>query len=269
MEKLRVAVGGLGAIGFEVARSLDRGLPGLSLVAVSARDPERAQARLAAFSDPPPVLPLEALAAEAEILVECAPAAVFDRLAKPAVEAGRTLLVLSAGTLLSRSELIEGARASRARLLVPSGAMLGLDAIRAAAEGTLASVTIVTRKPPNGLQGAPYLVAKGIDLTGLAEPLQVYSGPVREAALHFPANVNVAAAVALAGIGPDRTRLEVWADPAIERNTHRVDVVSDSADFTMTISGRPSLENPRTGRLTPLSVIAALRRLTEPLVVGT
>ncbi|MEO1192186.1 MAG: aspartate dehydrogenase [Pseudomonadota bacterium] len=270
MAELRVGIGGLGAIGLAVAKKLDDGgLPGLTLTAVSAARVAAAQERLQGFTRPPPVLPLEALAAEADVLVECAPAAVFDSLAEPAVEAGRSLLVLSAGALLTRPALIDKAAQTGARLLVPSGAMLGLDAIRAAAEGEIQSVTIITRKPPTGLQGAPYLVQQGIDLSGLAEPRQVFAGPVSAAALAFPANLNVAAAVALAGIGPERTQSEVWADPSLTRNTHRVEVVSDSSDFTMTIAGRPSLENPRTGLLTPLSVIAALRRLTDPLVVGT
>ena len=116
---------------------------------------------------------------------------------------------------------------------------------------------------------APYLQRQGIDLGGLAEPLKVFEGPARAAAEAFPANVNVAAALALAGIGPDRTTVELWADPGVARNTHTVEVEADSARFRMSIEGVPSAENPRTGRLTPLSVIATLRRLVSPLQVGT
>jgi aspartate dehydrogenase len=97
----------------------------------------------------------------------------------------------------------------------------------------------------------------------------VFAGSAREAIAGFPANVNVAVALSLAGIGPDRTQIEVWADPTVTRNTHTVTVKSDSADLSMTIANIPSEENPRTGRITALSVLAALRRLTEPLVVGS
>jgi aspartate dehydrogenase len=109
----------------------------------------------------------------------------------------------------------------------------------------------------------------GIDLEGLIEPRKVFEGSAREGARGFPANVNVAAALSFAGIGPDRTRLEIWADPHVSRNTHRIVVEADSARFEMQIENEPMEENPRTGRITALSVIAALRRLTATLVVGS
>src|SRR5205085_12132071 len=130
-------------------------------------------------------------------------------------------------------------------------------------------IPMSTRKPPNGLDGAPYLVEHGIAVTGLGEPKRVFNGTAREAAAGFPANVNVAAALALAGIGPDRTTIEIWADPGVDRNIHRIEVESDSACLTLQIENVPSLENPKTGRLTPLSVIALLRKLSSPLAIGT
>jgi aspartate dehydrogenase len=145
---------------------------------------------------------------------------------------------------------------------------LGLDVMRAAAEGEIASVRMITRKPPAGLIGAPYLVERAIALDGLTAPLKVFDGTARDGARGFPANVNVAAALALAGIGPDRTRLEIWADPSVERNTHTIEVEADSARFRMTIENVPS-ENPRTGRITALSVIACLKGLVAPFRVGS
>jgi aspartate dehydrogenase len=128
---------------------------------------------------------------------------------------------------------------------------------------------MVTRKPPRGLLGAPYLEKNGIDISGLSEPKRVFAGTAREAARGFPANVNVAAALALAGIGPDRTTIEIWADPTVTRNVHRIEVEAEAARFSMQIENVPTEENPRTGRLTALSVIAALRKLVAPLAVGT
>jgi len=130
-------------------------------------------------------------------------------------------------------------------------------------------VHMVTRKPPQGLAGAPYLEENAVDIIGLSEPKRVFAGTAREAARGFPANVNVAAALALAGIGPDRTTIEIWADPGIDRNIHRIEVDADAARFSMQIENVPSLENPRTGRLTPLSVIALLQKLSSPLAIGT
>ncbi len=266
---LTVAIGGLGAIGLPVARRLDTGIEGLELIAVAARDHAKAAAKMADFRRPPPVVALGELAARAEVVVECAPAAVFAALAESAIDRGRIFVPVSVGALLPRMDLVERARETGARIVVPSGALLGLDAVRAAAEGVVESVTLVTRKPPGGLKGAPYLEANAIDLEGLTAPLKVFEGSAGEGARGFPANVNVAAALSLAGIGPERTRLEIWADPGVTRNTHTVEVEADSVRLTMTIENVPSVENPRTGRLTPLSVIATLKRLVAPLEVGT
>ena len=157
---------------------------------------------------------------------------------------------------------------SGGRIAVATGALLGLDAVQAAREGEIRSVTMVTRKPPGGLAGAPYLVANNISVSGLAAPLKVFEGSARDAVRGFPANVNVAAALGLAGIGLDRTRIEIWADPAVERNMHTITVDADSASFTLSIANIPS-ENPKTGKITALSIIAALRKLGGNVQVGT
>jgi aspartate dehydrogenase len=127
---------------------------------------------------------------------------------------------------------------------------------------------MTTRKPPIGLKGAPYLERNGISVEGLTEAKRVFSGTAREAAEGFPANLNVVAALSLAGIGPDRTMIDIWADPAVTRNCHNIDVVADSANFSMSIENVPS-DNPKTGRIVALSVLAALRKMGAPLRVGT
>jgi aspartate dehydrogenase len=184
------------------------------------------------------------------------------------VTRGKTAIVLSAGALLENEDLIELAKQNGGQIVVPTGALIGLDAVTAAAVGTIHSVRMVTRKPVNGLAGAPYIVENNIDIERITEPLRIFEGTAREAAKGFPANLNVAVALSLAGIGPDRTRLEIWADPALTRNVHRVDVVSDAASFSVSIENIPS-ENPKTGLITALSVIAYLRKLRAPLRVGT
>jgi aspartate dehydrogenase len=268
--ELRVAIAGLGAIGLPVARSLDAGaIPGLMLAAVSVRDEAKARSVMTRFRAQPAIVGLAKLADIADVVVECLPSAQFAAVATPAIERGRIFMPLSVGALLNHMPLIELARKTGARIIVPTGALLGLDAVRAAAEGAITSARIVTRKPPAGLAGAPLLVERGISVDSIKEPLRVFEGSAREAIAGFPANVNVAVALSLAGIGPDQTRIEIWADPGVTRNTHTVIVKSDSSDLTMTIENIPSEENPRTGKITALSVLAALRRLTAPLVVGS
>jgi aspartate dehydrogenase len=268
MSITRVAIAGLGAIGRVLARQLADGIPGLALACAAARDHAKALAWLDAERIACPLVEPEGFPAHADLAIECAPASALERICRPMLEAGKQVMVLSAGALLPRPELIELAKARGGQIIVPTGALLGLDAVSAAAEGRIHSVRMITRKPPGGLAGAPYLELNGISVEGLNAPKRVFAGTAREAAAGFPANVNVAAALSLAGIGPDRTMMEIWADPAVDRNCHAIEVDSDSARFTLSIENIPS-ENPKTGRITALSVLAALRKLKAPLRVGT
>lgn len=263
-----IAIAGLGAIGLPLARALDQGVEGLRLIAVAARDQVKARASLVGFHQPPRLVELPELA-EADIVVEATPAAAFERVALPALEAGRIFVPASVGALLPRMHLARLAQKTGARIIVPTGALLGLDAVRAAAEGPVESVTLESRKPPIGLAGAPYLEKHGIDVLDITQPTLVFEGNALDAAAGFPANVNVAAALALAGIGPVRTQVKIWADPGVNRNIHTIRVEAEAARFTMTIENVPSMENPKTGRLTALSLLACLRGLVSTLKVGS
>ncbi|HWL82248.1 MAG TPA: aspartate dehydrogenase [Roseomonas sp.] len=265
---LRVAIAGFGAIGGRVAQALDDGIPGFELVAVAAQDKGKAARRMEKLRNPAPVLDIAELEPVADLVIECAPAALLPAIAEPFLREAKSVMVLSVGALLAQEHLVALARQHGGQIIVPTGALLGLDAVAAAAEGQIESVRMVTRKPVRGLVGAPYLVENNIRIEDIREPMRVFQGTAREAAKGFPANLNVAVALSLAGIGPDRTMLEIWADPDLQRNTHRIEVESDSARFSMSIEGIPS-ENPKTGRITPLSVIACLRKMTAPLRVGT
>lgn len=265
---VRIAIAGFGAIGQELARRLLAGIPGLTLTAVASRDLGKARVNLGPAGARVNVVELHQLEPESDIVVECAPADVLPAIAEPVLRAGKEIVVLSAGKLLQRPDLIELARECGGRISVPTGALLGLDAVGAAAEARIESVKMTTRKPGRGLAGAPYLDATGLDAEALDHAVKIFSGTAREAAEGFPANLNVAAALALAGIGPERTQVEVWVDPAVTRNTHTIEVKGEVAQFTMTIENVPS-ENPRTGRITALSVISLLRKRGAALRVGT
>lgn len=266
----RLAIAGLGAIGMRVAQAVDAGdVPGINLVAVSANNKEAAVDRVSGFLRPPKVTDLTELADVADVIVECAPAALFGKVATGAIAKGRTLLPLSVGALLRHPELEQQARATGAKIIVPTGAIIGLDTVRAMAVGEIYEVKLETRKPPGGLAGAPYLSKHGIDVSNLSKPLLVFKGTAREAAFGFPANVNVAAALGLAGVGANNTMVEVWADPTINRNLQSVSITSDAGEATMVMRNIPSAENPRTGRIVANSAIATLQRLTAPVIAGT
>lgn len=267
---LNVGIAGFGTIGAVVAAWLAGGhLPGLSLAAISSGRREVAEARARSLGIDVPILTPAELAAQCDIIVECAPTSAFLSIAEPALAAGRTLVTVSGAAILEHPAIVEKAREGGGQIILATGALLGLDAVRAAAEGTIHSVRMVTRKPPRSLRTAKHVVENNIDLDNLTEPLLLFRGSAREGARAFPSNVNVAAALGLAGIGPDQTELEIWADPTKVRNCHRIDVESDSAHFGLEIENIPTDENPGTGRITALSMIAALRGLVTPLRVGT
>jgi aspartate dehydrogenase len=268
MNETSVAIAGLGAIGRALARRLAGRMPGLSLACAAARDRDKAQEWLDREGISCPLVEFSAFPRHADVAVECAPASLLEDICTPMLEAGKRVMVLSAGALLPRPHLVALAEQNGGQIIVPTGALLGLDAVAAAAESTIHSVRMITRKPPSGLAGAPYLVKNEISVDGLNAAKLVFSGTARQAAAGFPANVNVVAALSLAGIGPDRTTIEIWADPALTRNCHAIEVDADSAKFSLAIENIPS-ENPKTGRITALSVLAALRKLNAPLRVGT
>jgi aspartate dehydrogenase len=264
----KVGIAVLGTVGKSLTKSLNRTIPGVELVAVAARNVGAAQEWLAQLAKQPKIVGFDEMADMCDVVIECAPAHLLPEIAVPVLTAGKELIVLSCGALLDRPELIALAEQHGGRIHVPTGALLGLDAVAAAAEGEITSVKMVTRKPVKGLLGAPFLEEQGISIDQIVERTLIFAGSAREAAKGFPANLNVAVALSLAGIGPDRTMLEIWADPGITRNMHTITVESDAALFSMSIENIPT-ENPKTGRITAQSVLALLRKLSAPMRVGT
>ena len=268
MPDIRVAIAGLGAIGRMLALKLSAGMPGLTLACAAAGDRAKAQAFLDAEGITCPIVPLDQFPALADIAVECAPAAIIEEICRPMLEAGKSVIVLSCGALLPRPELLELAKAKGGRIIVPTGALLGLDAVVGRRRGQDHLGAHDHPQAAGRAEGCALSRQNDISVDGLNEAKRVFSGSAREAAAGFPANVNVAAALSLAGIGPDRTQIDIWADPFVTRNCHDIEVEADSARFRMSIENVPS-DNPKTGRIVALSVLAALRKLGAPLSVGT
>jgi aspartate dehydrogenase len=263
----RIGILGLGTIGRAVARALAGGIPGLVLEGATSRDARRAGEFLATLPGAPPLLGFRELLERADIVVEAATQTALVELAPAILDAGRDLVVLSVGALLEHPEWVERAAARGVRIHAPSAAIAGLDGLKGAAvDGHLETVVMETRKPPRGLAGAPGLAR--IDLGKVTAATVVFEGTAREACRAFPANVNVVAAVSLAGLGPDRTCIRIYADPSIERNRHTVTAEGAFGRLRIEIENVPS-ENPRTGKLAYLSTIAYLRDLGAPLRVGT
>jgi aspartate dehydrogenase len=267
-EPVRVGIVGLGVIGRHVCRALDAGVTGVVLAGATTRRRDAGEAFLGTLKSPVPFYTLDDLIGASDLVVEASTQAHLAEIAPKTLGAGRDLVVLSCGGLLGRDDWVSLAERHGARILVPSGAIAGLDGVKGGAIGAVTSVTMETRKPPQGLAGAPWIVQQKIDLDAIREETLIFEGPATQACRAFPANVNVLAALSLAGIGPERTRTKIYAVPGLARNTHRIRIEGEFGTLRIEVENVPS-ENPRTGRLSYLSTIALLRDLGASLRIGT
>lgn len=256
---LRLGLAGCGNIGAELCRAVLRGGIDARVAALFDVDSSVAESLRDALELDAAVGDLDACAAASDLLVEAAAPAAVEPVVRASIRHGCDCLVMSVGGVLQRPELLDEARAAGIAVRLPSGALAGLDGIRAAKESGLDAVTLTTRKPPRGLAGAPYLVENEIDVESLTEAAVVFEGTALEAVEAFPKNVNVAAALSLAGIGPERTRVRVVADPTAVRNSHEVVAEGPFGKLTAVTENVPSPENPKTSYLASLSAIAEVR----------
>jgi aspartate dehydrogenase len=267
---MRVALAGFGTAGQEVARRLVAGaIPGVNLTAVTARHLDKARINAAKLDPTPAVVPLEQLPEHAEVIAECATAEALPEILRVCLGAGRTVLVVSAAGLLGLPDAEELARRAGGRLRIANGALPGLDSLRCAREGTIHSVTLTSRLRPDSLAHEDYVLGLGFDFANQppSEPVRVFQGSAREAAKAFPRHFNVAVALSIAGIGFDRTQLEVFADPGVAGAVHQVDVDAEDIGLSMISRNQPSA-NPRTSRIVAPSILAGLRAMVAPLVAG-
>ncbi len=259
---------GCGSIGRALVLAGHAGQLGAPVAGVASRTSETAREFLHSLDSPPPYLEMEELVERSSLVIETAGGHVVPYLAEAAFGAGRDLMVISIGALLEHPEIIQRSRETGCRLYAPSGAIAGLDGIKSACQGEVDKVEMVSRKPIAALEGAPYLVENEIPLGQFTDAQEVFYGTAREACRGFPSNLNVSAAVSLAGIGPDRTTVRIVADPALTRNCHDITVEGEFGVLQVHIENIPS-ENPKTGRLTALSIIRSVRDVFDSVRVGT
>jgi aspartate dehydrogenase len=228
---------------------------------------------LAAGFGVPFVTSLDALVAlKPDAVIEAASHDAVRQYAAPLLEAGIPVIVLSGGALCDdtlRTKLERLAAEKRVLLYVPSGGIGGLDALKAACAAGVDEVEIAVTKPPAAWKDIPYVERLGVDLDRLTGATTLFNGTAREGVPHFPANVNIAAVLALAGIGFDRTRLKVVADPALRFNTHYITIRGRTGTISVKFESVPSPDNPKTALLACYSALAAIRAFGSPVRYGT
>ena len=267
---LRIGLVGCGTIGTRLALALEHDYPHAArITALHDTDPAQAMRLRRRLRRHPPVLSLPALIQRSRLVIETASASAARRVAREALQAHRDVLIMSVGGLLQDRAWQRQARRSRGKVYIPSGGLAGLDGVKAMALGRIERASLTTRKPPGALASAPYLRGKAMRLARLTRPSVVFDGSAEAVVKAFPQNTNVAAALTLASGVPSRqTRVRVVADPTIRVNIHEVEVLGDCGRLLCRIESRPSA-NPKTSELAVRSAIASVRRLLEPVSIGT
>jgi aspartate dehydrogenase len=271
---MRVALLGAGTIARLVLQSASRGaLPGIDIVALAGRSGASHGVALGREFGVAFVVGRAALlAARPQAVLEAASHDAVREHLVALLDAGVSVVVMSAGALADdalRGAAEEAARRSGARLYVPSGGIGGLDALRAACAAGVEEVSIQVAKPPAAWKGIPYVQALGTDLDAIGSAVTLFEGTAREGVPHFPQNVNIAAVLSLAGVGMDRTRLKVVADPTLRENTHTITVAGRTGRFRIVLENVPTPDNPKTSWLACYSALAALGALQASARYGT
>lgn len=268
---MKVGLIGCGTIGSVMAKAMDGKIPGLYLVGIHDREKTKALKLREILKQKPEIV--ESIAEvfdRADLIVEAASPQIVGDLLELAVEKVKDLMIMSVGGLLNHLKLLERIRKERRlRVFLPSGAIAGLDGLNAAREGKIQSVTLITSKPPQAFAGAPYLREHKIQLKNILHPKIIFEGSSKEAVEAFPRNINVSAILSLAGVGVDKTRVRIIADPNLVTNTHRIQIKGDFGEMEIKVKNVPSPDNPKTSFIAALSAIATLRKIADPLKIGT
>jgi aspartate dehydrogenase len=244
-----------------------------TVVGIAGRSPASRGAALAREFGVPFSVGRDALvAARPDVVVEAASHDAVREHAEAFLENGIAMIVLSGGALSDdalRTRLEAAAARHRALLYVPSGGIGGLDALKAVCAAGVEEVSIAVTKPPRAWKDIPYVERLGVDLDALTTATTLFEGTAREGVPHFPANVNIAAVLSMAGAGFDRTRLKVVADPALKFNTHYIHIKGATGTVDLKFESVPSPDNPKTAMIACYSALAALREFGSPVRYGT
>lgn len=271
---MRVGIIGGGTIARLVLEHVRAGeLGDTQVVAILARSASARSLRLVQEFGVPLVTSLDALIEQRlDVVVEAASHEAVRVYAETLLASGIGIIVLSAGALCDdalRDRIEQAARAGGALLYVPSGGIAGLDALQAACVAGVDEVTIAVTKPPAAWKDIPYVGEMKIDLDRITAPCTIFEGSARQGVPLFPANVNIAAVLSMAGIGFDRTRLKVVADPGLTHNTHFIEIRGKAGNISIKVENVPAPDNPKTAWLACYSALAALKLVKSPVRYGT
>jgi aspartate dehydrogenase len=270
---LKVGIVGCGAIGSSLAKTIVKNFSvQAKLVALFDIDTRKSQdlSRRVSRYKGLAVAELGQLIRKSELVIEAASAKSSWEIAGKVLSQGRDIMLMSVGGIVSRSkELSALAKKYNARVYIPSGAISGVDALKAANLGKIKRVTLTTRKNPVSFRGVRYIEKKGIDLKRIKNERILFSGSAKDAVKYFPQNINVAAILSLAGLGENKTQVRIVASPDVKKNIHEIQVESGAARIFTRTENILHPDNPKTSYLAVLSAVATLKQILEPVRIGT
>jgi aspartate dehydrogenase len=270
MSKLRVGIIGCGTIGSQMAHACQTRLKDyVGLVGLCDLIEEKVRILQKTLKEKTPILGIDELMKVSDLIVEAAGAKISAEVLKRAVKNKRDVLIMSIGGLLGNESLLKDAQGAGIKVYLPSGALCGIDGLKSASIGRIDSVTLTTRKPPKGLAGAPYITKNNIDLSSIKSETVIFEGTASDAVKGFPANVNVAAILSLAGVGAGLTRVRIVTSPDYTKNIHEVEIKGESGNITTRTENLPSKVNPKTSQLAVFSAIATLEGIVKSVRMGT
>ena len=268
--KLKLGIAGCGAVGIRIASSVSKELKD-HFVLSALYDIDAGKAlKLSKVLKAVRVVKSSVtnMISSSDVVVECVNTPAAAEIVKAALKARKKVLAMSVGKLLGREDVFALARRQKTALVLPSGAIAGLDAVKAARLAGIVKVTLITRKPPAGFKGNVFLAKKGVDLENIKADTILFEGGVKAAVAKFPQNINVEAALALAAGGAS-IKVRVVVSPFITRNTHEVVCEGKSGIIRAITENVPCPDNPRTSYLAVLSGIQALKQLSDQVIIGT
>ena len=270
MRSVRIGIIGCGTIGTFLARKIEEGFKEkASIVAICDIDKEKAQALKDSLAVCPLLLGIEELIEKTDLIIEAASKTISAEVARLCLLRSKDVMIMSVGGLVKGKDLLKLAEEKKAHLYIPSGAICGLDGVKAASMGRIDKVTLTTKKPPAALEGAPHIIKNQIDLSKIKEETVVFEGTAGDAVEAFPKNINVSMVLSLAGIGADKTQVKIITSPGYTRNVHALEVDGEFGRLKTETQNLPSPDNPKTSFLAMLSALATLKQILLHSKVGT
>jgi len=270
---LKIGIVGCGAIGSSLATTIVKDFSKQAeLVSLYDIDTKKSQvlSRLVSKSRNLAAGGLRQLIDKSDLVIEAASARSSWAVAQDVLTKRRDIMLMSVGGIVSHFKKLSSlAKKYNAKVYIPSGAISGIDALKAANLGKVKRVTLTTRKNPVSFRGVRYIEKKGIDLKRIKNERILFSGSAKDAVKYFPQNINVAAILSLAGLGENKTQVRIVASPDVKKNIHEIRVESGAARIFTRTENILHPDNPKTSYLSVLSAVATLKQILEPVRIGT